>query len=449
MMRPSLGRAWALTMGLARYRPQVRVLPVVPTEPFNTLPPSQVQRGMRFSVADGVFAQIFLTITTGSFVTALLLFMGANDFVLGLISALPVVTQLVQLPAALLIERHGARRTITVWSSLGRLFWLVPVGVLFVPLSTEWRLGLSLLAIAGAWGLLAISSNAWLSWMSDLIPPKLRGRFFGVRSTILALVGLGVIFGGGTLLDSARRSNQTALGFLLFYGLACAAGLASTWFVSRQPEPPFKPAPSAGFRALVQLPLRDRSFRAFILTMTIWGIGVNIGAPFYSAHALKALHVSYQQLATFDMTTAAVSILSQPLWGRWADRVGHRRILMVCMLGASPLAFTWLFATPDSLWLLYGNNILSGIFWPGLALALNNRLMERAPAAGRAGYLAIYSAITGVVAFGASLLGGVLANLLNDGTYPLGPLILNHYQVIFVIAGLTRVGVALSRLRTL
>lgn len=425
------------------------VLPAVPDGPANTLPPSQVQKGMRMSVADGVFSQIFLTITTGSFVTALALFLGASDFVLGLITALPVLAQLVQLPAAWMVERRGDRRRLTVWSSMGRQFWLVPVLLLFVPIPSEWRLGLALTAMAVAFGCLAISTNAWLSWMSDLIPAGLRGRFFSVRNTMLALIGLGVIFGGGQLLDAARRAGHADLGFLTLYGIACAAGLLSTYFVSRQPEPPFRRAGGTTFLALVQAPWRDRSFRGFMLTLTLWNIGINLGSPFFSAQALQGLHVNYAQLATFDMTTAAVSLLSGPIWGRWADRVGHRRTLLLSMTGAAPLALTWLFITPDSLWLLYANNMLSGIFWPGVNLALTNRLMERAPAAGRAGYLALYSAITGGMAFLASLLGGVVANALRGGEYGIGSLPLNHYQVIFLVAGLIRVSTVLLRRRSL
>ncbi|HUS13708.1 MAG TPA: MFS transporter [Chloroflexia bacterium] len=427
----------------------MHILPEVPDTPAAPLKPSLVMRGMRMSIADGVFSQVFLTLTTGSFVTALVLFMGGNDFVLGLIIALPVLTQLVQLPAALLIERHGDRRAITVRSSLGRLLWIVPAGLLFVPIPVAWRLGIAVAAMAVSLSLLAISSNAWLSWMTDLIPPGLRGRFFGTRSTVLAVVGLGAIFGGGTLLDLARQAGHPDWGFLALATLAVAGAAVSTYFVSRQPEPPFTPALRTGFRALVQEPWRDRPFRAFITTMSIWGVGISLGGPFFSAHALKELHVSYQQLATLDMTIAAVSILTQPFWGRWADRVGHRRVLLIGMFGAAPLAFTWVIATPTSLWMIYANNVLAGIFWPGLGLALNNRLMERAPAAGRAGYMAIYMAITGVASFGASLAGGVLANALAGAHYAIGPLLINHYQVIFVLSGLIRVGAIVFRSRTL
>ena len=47
----------------------------------------------RMSIGDGVFAQVYISITAGSFVTALALYMGASDFVLGLITAMPVLVE--------------------------------------------------------------------------------------------------------------------------------------------------------------------------------------------------------------------------------------------------------------------------------------------------------------------------------------------------------------------
>ncbi len=447
MTKTSLPRA-PLSRVLRR-PPGFKVLPAVPEQPSNSLLPSQIRHGMRMSIGDGVFAQVYISITAGSFVTALALYMGASDFVLGLITAMPVLAQLVQLPAAWMVERRGDRRSITVWSSLGRLFWLVPVLLLYVPMDPTARLGIALLAMALAFGLLAISTNAWLSWMSDLIPPSLRGRFFSVRSMVLAIIGLGVSYVGGTLLDAARKAGHAEWGFLGLYTVACAAGLVSTYFVSRQPEPPFaRAAGGTSFRKLVQAPWRDRNFRAFIFTLTVWSIGINIAAPFYNAQALKNLHVSYQQLATLDMTTIAVTLLTQPFWGRWSDRVGHRRTLMISMIGASPLALMWLIATPSTIWLIYLNNVLSGIFWPGVNLSLSNRLMERAPAAGRAGYLALYSAITGGLAFLASMFGGLIAGGLEGHYFQFGPLGLNNYQVLFLMAGVIRISVALLRSRS-
>src|SRR3954470_1039909 len=78
-----------------RHPSHIQVLPAIPEKPTSGLAPGEVRQGMRMSIGDGFFAQIYIGITTGSFVTALALFLGATDFVLGLITALPVLAQLV------------------------------------------------------------------------------------------------------------------------------------------------------------------------------------------------------------------------------------------------------------------------------------------------------------------------------------------------------------------
>ena len=144
---------------------------------------------MQLSIADGIFAQMWVTVrTVGTFVTGLALALGASNFELGLIGALPVVAQLLQLFAAWWVERRGNRRFIVVSSSLGRVLWIIPPLMLFAPFEPGTRLAIAILAMAVSFAMMAVCSNAWLNWMTDLIPASLRGRFFGcaIRSRPLS-----------------------------------------------------------------------------------------------------------------------------------------------------------------------------------------------------------------------------------------------------------------------
>ena len=108
------------------------------------------------------------------------------------------------------------------------------------------------------------------------------------------------------------------------------------------------------------------------------------------------------------------------------------------MLGAAPLIFQWAWINHSLVWVLYINAFLAGIFWPGLNLALNNRLMEQAPPEGRGSFIASFSAITGIAAFCAALLGGVLIDAIDGFRFVVGPVELNNYQIIFLAAGILR-----------
>jgi hypothetical protein len=48
-----------------------------------------------------------------------------------------------------------------------------------------------------------MSGVAWLSWMSGLVPEEIRGRFFGLRNSVLGLVTITVALAGGWFSQNA------------------------------------------------------------------------------------------------------------------------------------------------------------------------------------------------------------------------------------------------------
>src|SRR5215510_12820502 len=91
-----------------------------------TLAPGAVQRGLRLSIVEGALSNIYVSITTSAFLTGLALLLGAGDFELGLIGALPFVGQLFQFVGAYLEERLGERKRLTVVTAVvSRSLWAI------------------------------------------------------------------------------------------------------------------------------------------------------------------------------------------------------------------------------------------------------------------------------------------------------------------------------------
>jgi MFS family permease len=84
---------------------------------------------------------------------------------------------------------------------------------------------------------------------------------------------------------------------------------------------------------------------------------------------------------------------------------------------------------------------LSGIFWPGIALSSFNLLLVSAREENRAAYLAVFTTITGVTGFLASLLGGTLATLFSFFIWKIGPVTLLNFHILFLLSALGRVAV--------
>src|SRR5690349_368565 len=75
--------------------------------------------GLRYLIGDGVCSQVVGVLTGGvlnggAFLVALALLMGASNAVIGLIAAIPPLSQLLQVPAISVVNRFRRRRLICV-----------------------------------------------------------------------------------------------------------------------------------------------------------------------------------------------------------------------------------------------------------------------------------------------------------------------------------------------
>ncbi|MBS1964298.1 MAG: MFS transporter, partial [Chloroflexi bacterium SZAS-1] len=172
-------------------------------------------------------------------------------------------------------------------------------------------------------------------------------------------------------------------------------------------------------------------------------------APFFNAYGIQTLGLSFASLAIFSIVTSAVALVTQPLIGRLQDRYGDKRVMIASVIGTVLLPWGWVLATPTFLLPLWLNAAGSGIFWPGITQGWVNLVMERAPSENRGAYVASYGAITGLGTFVASLLGGVIAAALNGTTVHIGPLLLNHYAILFVASSVGRAIMGLVFVRRL
>src|SRR5215216_7202221 len=131
-------------------RAKVTVNPSIqrPVESGAALPPAVVRRGLRLSIIEGSLSNIHVNVCAGAFLTGFALMLGAGDFELGLIAALPFLGQLFQFVGAYLEERLGERRSMTVIScGISRSLWALLVALPFLTVLGPARLPLFLIIL--------------------------------------------------------------------------------------------------------------------------------------------------------------------------------------------------------------------------------------------------------------------------------------------------------------
>lgn len=386
--------------------------------PQSAITEAELKAGLRMVLRDGVATQIMGNLTTGAFLVAFALLLGASNFAIGLIAALQALTQALQIPAIYLVEATRNRKALMVfglsasrifWIAMALIPWLVPkshqIQAMFVALFIDFALG-------------TIAGLAWHSWMRDLIPDAILGRYMGKRMAISTGVGAVVTLAAGLGVD-AFKASEFGINPLLIYSIYFATGgvigLVSVYFIARTPEPIMEHRPHPNIWAPIREPFSDANFRRLLWFLGSWNFAVNLAAPFFTVYMLKRLDLSMSAIVAFSVLSQVVNVFFFRLWGKLADRFSNKSVLMEAGLMFISTFLAWPFvAQADQLWVVMGMLVLlhafAGMSTAGVALCTGNIALKLAPRGKATTYLAVRSFVSGITATLAPLLGGFLGN---------------------------------------
>jgi MFS family permease len=381
---------------------------------------------------------LYATLGGGMFLTGLALWLGANSFQIALLSAIPALVTGFAFLSGYLVRRAGARKRLLIWTAgVGRAVFAVLVPFLLLRMRVSLVLFFATVALSSL--IMAVAGTVWTSWISDLVPEERRGRFFGLRNAIHGILGVTAAYGAGRGMDWLKAQGHEPVGYALAFGLAVVFGLVSTLLLFRQPEPAMAPRPPLSLRETFIGPLKERQFGRLTLFLAVWFVTGTLASPFYMVHMMKGLNFSFAAIGVYSIIGGVAGMLFQLLWGRAIDRFGSRpvTILNFALVGVMPLL--WLFATPSFRLPIWGDALMNGLVWTGGSLGLWNLLLDLADnPARKESYFAIYSTVTGLCAFAASMLSGVIAQALNGFRVTIAGHTFINYHVMFLAAGLSR-----------
>jgi MFS family permease len=370
-------------------------------------------------ILDGVLSQVMGALVGGAFLIGFALALGANNFQIGLLASLPPLGQLMQIPAVFLIRKVGKRKPVAlVFAALSRLVWFGIAAVPLILIGGPGMFAAVALLVLLASSLGTVGGIAWVSWMRDLIPQEVMGRFFSRRMMFTNSVALVASVAAGYLVDQMSRGEGVPPeGYSLLFVAGAALGLVGVLVLSRVPEPPATQQVEGNLMDTLKSlgePLRDRNFRSLMTFSLAWTFVITFAAPFFIVYMLNRIGLPLFQVIIISAVGQIANVLFIQFWGAMADRFSNKSVLGAAGLILVIAILGWTFTTlPERYFftvpLLFILHIAMGLAMGGIALASGNISMKLSPLGRAETYLAVLGMVNAVAAFISPLIAGILA----------------------------------------
>lgn len=367
------------------------------------------------------------------FLPVFLTYLGASNFQVGLLTAMPAMTGLV---FALLVGRFlQTRRQIVPWFSIARLLVVASYAVtglitFFIPRAYL------VPAVLLIWALATLPQTvvavAFSVVMNEVAGPDYRYDLMSRRWSILGLTTAIAVAVVGVTLDHLTFPFNYQIAFL---GLS-VGGLISFYFSTHIdlpdaeiPERQTGLSLRARLKSYRELVLSERAFVRFSIQRFVFLTGSSLAIPLFPLYYVRVVHASDAWIGFISTAQTAILLVGYFLWTRGTRLRGSRFVLLWTTMGLTLYPALTAFTGRVELIVLIAG--FAGIFQAGLDLVFFDELMKTVPAKYSATFVSLAQSLQYLATGIAPLLGTALATYIGLG------------GALLVSAGLRLVGFAL------
>ena len=402
---------------------------LLPTNSPLKLAKPQIRSSLKALTVESLLAAVFYSIIGSALLSNFLLELGAGPVEIGLLASIPQLVNLLQPLGAYLVDR----RTSFHWYSMSifipsRLLWVILLpAIWFVSSShsvTPHQVVLLTLGIMLVTNIIEAFGRApWMSWTAVLVPMRLRGRYFGFRNSVLSLTNLITVPLLGIAVSVWPGGTLQGYGAILVLGIVVGLLSLGCQFFMTDVNPQLlkvvgseTPQP---YRKGIHLKfLDDANFLKLLLYLAIWCFAVNVSAPFFNLYLLDNLNIDVSLVTIYNGLGAGANMLLLIFWGKLADRIGNRPIMLLVGVLVAVTPLLWLGVGNDAIsiwvWLPFLHVLGSGT-WAAIDLCTNNLMMGVSPVTNQSTYFAIAGAVAGITGAIGITAGSFLATLPGAG----------------------------------
>ncbi|AWE05953.1 MFS transporter [Lysinibacillus sp. 2017] len=325
--------------------------------------------------------------------------LGATNYQVGLISSLPpLITLLMTLPAAILLNRAIEQKRLVAFSVLAaRFVFLLIAFISYVPGNFGSWLLLGLIAAMSIPNTMV--NMGWQSFIGNLIDEHRRAQFFSDRNRLLTIVGLIVTLIIGVVMKDTTASTMT---YQILFTFTFLVGIVELYFLMKHEEP-VRAVAQDKKRAMDWSIFKNNQYVLFLVIALVFNFGWQMAWGLFNIYNIRYAGATIFWVSMFNVGSMVTQILSFSLWRKWSQKYGNMRVFIWVAFGMSTAPLLTVLSTNH--YYLVAMNVLSGFFISGTVLILFNLLLENSPQEVRTYCITSYNVLLAIIAFSSPQIG--------------------------------------------
>lgn len=378
---------------------------------------------------------IYTALTTGVFLTGLLISAGMSDAEVGMTTSIPLLAGILYPLSPLILERFRKRKVILGIARFS--FHTLTIAVItFLPgiESKSRMIWLITICLTLGSAINILVASGFPAWHISFLPESIRGRFYTVSGIVNSIFTAIASMIASLLADMAKNTSNELFWLekirLAAYGIALVE-----LFLLLLPKEITYPVSSCRKRELLFLPLKNRMFSLTMIPVFAWMMISTMTLYSANTYLLDYIEVPYFFISFLQALNIVVTIVTMPFWYKLLQRKSW--------FGAFQKVFL-LFAIYPFLHMLIGKNnylfllpltmLVYQAILAGGTLYFNNMAYIHTPVENRTAYLSWYLMVVNMGSLGGQGISALLLKVLKKTwifeNFPFTPT-----QQIFLLQG--------------
>ncbi|WP_105614599.1 MFS transporter [Vallitalea okinawensis] len=383
---------------------------------------------------------INLTTLSSVFMTSYVLFLGLEEWQIGVLASIMGLTGILQIFAPNIFNHFQSRKKAIF---LFKVIQYISIYLLIIVpklLTGEFQYYSMVLILFAFYSFHAINEIGFLEWNNKFVPLENKSEYFSTRNLLNNLIGMTSPFILGKVLDYFGGEYNTYLIIFLIYLIFVMVDMINIYFLEDMPLS-VEHKSKMPIMEQIKIVFRDKNYMTFIKFNLIWTFALFFGNAYYSYYAVKYQGLNLGFIGTIGSITAFIKMLTARKCGRKVDQYGWKKILIYAGIGFGLTNLLWFFVGISPMIIYPIIIFLKGLFMITANIAKFQANLMLGKEEYRIIYLSVNGCIMGVANFiSSNVVSKIISVKDNKLIDQLASVLhVDYYLIIFMLSGLLHI----------